>query len=268
MKTHIKVTALAIATLTFGMAAASAQAQTATTSAQDLSIHVSLLGLANLDVTPQIPAQITAAVSATVDQHTLPGFADGGSLVQVSTGVLTTYAEYDPGAISAAGGTVSVANLDLSAVSLLGASLLSVSAEVIQSTAIVSGYCLPQQHGPQTAGMFDDFIFASTFDSGNLGSGLPGEHNDDVTLGGLQISILGIAVPELPLNPPPNTTIGLPDLGIAGATLVLNEQTVSGDGVNNIAKTSNAVHLSVNVAGLITAEVVIAHADASLSCSS
>jgi hypothetical protein len=83
----------------------------------------------------------------------------------------------------------------------------------------------------------------------------------------LQIKILGIALPDLPTNPPPNTSIDLAALGIANATLVLNEQTVSGDGVTSGGVTSNALHLNLDaVGGLISADVVLAHSNSLLAC--
>jgi hypothetical protein len=167
-----------------------------------------------------------------------------------------------------AGGEVEVASLDLSAVNLIGSGLLSISADVIRSQSTVGGFCMPVARGMQPDGVLDDYVFGSTFDSGNLGPGLPGDPpTDDVSLGNLTISILGIDVPQLPLNPAPNTPVNLSVLGIAGATLVLNEQVVGGDGVHTTSKSSNAVHLTLNVASLITADVVVAHSDASLDCS-
>jgi hypothetical protein len=80
------------------------------------------------------------------------------------------------------------------------------------------------------------------------------------------ITILGIPVPALPTNPPPNTSIDLNALGIAGVTLVLNEQTRDGDGVHSLSLGTNAIHLGLNIAGLVTGDVVIAHSEVSMAC--
>jgi hypothetical protein len=265
MKTRHSTIAAAIALLICAAPATNAYAQTASASAEDLSVHISLLGVTTLDVTPQAPSQITDVSVASSDENSLPGVNVGGALVSLSTGLLSSSAEYAPGGVSASGATVTVTNLDLSAVSLLGAALISVSADAITSSSIVSGYCLPIPIQPK--GLLDDFVFASDFDPGNLRTEPPGGGpGDGVTLGGLGISILGIAIPDLPLNPPPNTGIDLSALGIAGATLVLNEQTFGGDGVTSASKSSNALHLTLDVAGLITADVIVAHSDASLDC--
>lgn len=263
MKTLAYAVAAAFAASVFSTGAA---AQTGSANAQDLSVHISLLGLANLDVTPQVPSVVANASVAIDVAHSLPGLNIPGALLNLSTGLLSTEAQYVDGGTSASGSTVTVAALDLSAVSLLGAALLSVSADAITSTSIVSGYCLATP-GIQSVGLLDDYVFTSTFDTGNLQNSPPGGAPDDgAKLTGLVITILGIEVPDLPLNPPPNTGVDLSALGIVGATLMLNEQTTGGDGVNSTSKSSNAVHLGLNVAGLITADVVVGHSDASLSC--
>jgi hypothetical protein len=123
--------------------------------------------------------------------------------------------------------------------------------------------------------MLDDFLFFSTFDSGNLVPG-GGGGGDGGGIGGLPpgggtlvdpvVTILGIPVPGLPLNPPPNTDVDLGALGIVGATLILNEQTNTGDGVHSLARATNAIHLTLDVAQLVTADVIIAHSEVSLAC--
>ena len=263
MKTLAYAVAAALAASIFSTDAA---AQTGSANAQDLTVHVSLLGLANLDVTPQAPSVVADANVAVDITNSLPGLNIPGALLSLSTGLLTSEAQYVDGGTSASGATVTVAGLDLSAVSLLGASLLSIGADAVTSTSIVSGYC-PQVPGIQSTGLLGDYVFTSSFDAGNLQSNPPGGDPDDgAKLTNLTISILGIEVPDLPLNPPPNTGIDLNTLGIVGATLMLNEQTITGDGINSTSKSSNAVHLALNVAGLITADVVVGHSDASLSC--
>jgi len=77
---------------------------------------------------------------------------------------------------------------------------------------------------------------------------------------------MGTPVPNIPEAPPPNTQVDLGSAGIAAATLVLNERTVSGDGVNSISLSTNALHLALDVAGLVTADVVFAHSDSTLDC--
>ena len=68
------------------------------------------------------------------------------------------------------------------------------------------------------------------------------------------------------LHPPPNTSIDLSALGIAGVTLVLNEQTRTGDGVHSLTLTTNGILLGLNVAGLVTGDVVVAHSEVGMAC--
>ncbi|HEY0178480.1 MAG TPA: choice-of-anchor P family protein [Dokdonella sp.] len=243
-------------------------AETGSAGAYDVSIHISVLGL-NLDVAQQAPATITDATEPEHVVNQLPSIDFSNALAGVTTGLLINEAQYAPGpSTSAAGGESQVTGLDLSVVNLLGTSLLSISADVIDSRSIVAGYCLSQ---PGKALQLDDYVFGSSFDAGNLndnGSGAPGTGGDSpgATLGNLHVSILGIDVPDLPLNPAPNTSIDLDALGIAGASLILNEQTTGGDGTTQLTRASNALHLTLNVVDLITADVVVAHSEAGIDC--
>ncbi len=248
-----------------GTAAAPAYALTGSADASDVTVHINLLGVATLDVDPQVPTGINAAVDATVQQDTLPAFDTGGTLLHLTTSTLLSKSEFNPGGTLAySQSDVNVENLNLSAVGILGASLLSISADAIHAGTQVIGWC--PIAGKRSMVDASDVLFFNEFDNGNLFPGGTSGSPGDVTLTGIEISILGIAVPNLPLDPPPNTTISLAPLGIVGATLVLNEQVVGGDGVTTSSVSSNAVHLTLNVAGLITADVTIAHSDSKLDC--
>ncbi len=260
----LRLSALMAAILT-GFAALPAQAETGSANAGDVAVHINVLGVAQLDVDPQAPSGFNGATSSTFQQNSLPSVNEGNAIVNLSTGNVASWAEYDPGvSISAAGSNVTVENLALSAVGLLGTGLLSINATLISSGSVVMGYCLPA--GRQTRELLDDTMFFNSFDSGNLTPGGPGPTPPTVTLGGVDISILGIPVPGIPLNPSPNTSIDLSALGIAGATLILNEQAITGDGINMSTLSSNALHLTLNAAGVITADVVLGHSDSTLDC--
>lgn len=249
----------------------SAYAETGSASAQDVSVNIDLLGVAQLNVDPQASVQFDSAVDATYMQDSLPSLDFGGSLLHLSTGTTSSQAEFAPGvSISSAGGESIIENLDLSALSVIGDSLLSISADEIKSRSPVSGYCLPAGR-VQTRGMFGDDMYFNGFDVGNLVPGGVGGIDgtpdpNDVKLTGLGITILGIPIPALPTNPAPNTSVDLGALGITGATLILNEQTVQGDGVNTSTLSSNALHLTMDMTGLITADVVIGHSMGNLAC--
>ena len=246
--------------------AASAHAETGTAHGADMSVHIDLLGVVQLDVDPQVPVGFQDATDPTDQQDSLPSFDTGGALLHLSTGTLATQAQYAPGAsFSAAGANVELQNVDLSAVSALSQPLISLTADAIRSKSLVTGYCLPTR---QQRSAVDDIMFFSSFDQGNLFTGGDGgpPTGDDTSLNGVQLSILGIAVPGIPEAPAPNTAIDLGSLGIAGATLILNEHTVGGDGVNTASLSTNAMHMTLDVAGLVTAEVVFAHSDSKLDC--
>lgn len=248
--------------------AAGAHAEAGSASARDISVHINLLGVAQLDIDPQAAAGFENAVDATYQQNLVPSFDSGGTLLHLSTGTLTSEAQYVPGvSFSVAGADVSVQNVDLSAVDVLGNPLIALTADLIRSRSMVAGYCLPS--GRQQRTSFDDIMFFSGFDAGNLipgGDGNPPSTGDDTSLNGVGLTIMGTPVPNIPAVPPPNTSIDLGQLGIPGATLILNERTIGGDGVTSLSVSRNAIHLALDVAGLVTADVVFAHADSKLDC--
>ena len=260
-----RLTALVIA-LSIGFAAG-AHAETGSANAKDISVHINLLGVAQLDIDPQAPAGFTNAVDATYQQNLLPSFDSGGTLLHLSTGTLTSEAQYAPGvSFSVAGADVEMQNVNLSAVDALGNPLIALTADAIRSQSVVMGYCIPGGRQQRTA--VDDIVFFSSFDAGNLipgGDGAP-PSGDGTSLNGVGLSIMGTPVPNIPEAPPPNTSVDLAGLGIPGATLILNERTLGGDGVNSLSLSTNAMHLALGIVGLVTADVVFAHSDSTLDC--
>jgi hypothetical protein len=257
------------ACVALALASFNASAETGSAAASDLSVHVSVLGLANLDVDPQAAVAFTNVTDPTALNDGLPSLDLGGAIVHLTAGVTGSEADYRPGpSWSGALSTTSIANLNLSAVDLLGSGLLSISADLVQSQSAMMGWCVAAQKQAQTlASDLDEITFINGFDNGNFYAGLPGdETGGNVVLLNPGISILGIPVVDLPTLPPPNTSIDLAAQGILGATLILNEQTITSDGVLWSHMTSNAIHLTLNVAGLITADVTVGHTDAKLDC--
>jgi len=245
-----------------------ASAESGSGAASDVAIHVNVLGLAQLDVDPQAAVSFENATEPTSQQDSLPSIDLGNALIHLSAGLSGSSAEFAPGPTwSATTAATSIVDLDLSAIDALGASLLSIGADLIQSQSTIMGYCLAERSGHRSAAL-DDITFFNSFDEGNLYSGFPGDENGgNVVLENPGISILGIPVTGLPSLPPPNTSIDLAAQGIAGATLILNEQSITGDGTTWSRMTSNAIHLTLDVAGLITADVTVGHTDAKLDCS-
>lgn len=254
--------------------AAMAASPVGNASAWDLDVHVNLIGVAQLDVGAQTSAALNNVLASASDSQTMPSaaFATPLNLITLATGTLASEAEYVGGNQSAIAARSSVNDLALGAGA--GASVLSLNAGVVTSTSSLAGSC-PDPVQAKSASLLDDFLFFSTFDAGNLVPG-GGGGGDGGGIGGLPpgggtlvdpvITILGIPVSGLPLNPPPNTSVDLGALGIVGATLILNEQTTTGDGVHSLARATNAIHLTLDVAQLVTADVIIAHSEVSLAC--
>lgn len=242
-------------------------------SAYDFSVHVNLI-VTQLDVPAQTHAAIVESSENSEDSQQANSLtiADPLNLIKLNSGLLTAQAQYVVGGLSAIAAQSSVEGLDLSAVGLGNIHVLSVLASTLTSRSVLMGSCPPppSQH---TSGLLDEFVFFNGFDEGNLtigddigGGGTGGLPGSGAEFGDLQIKILGTPIVNLPPVPPPNTAIDLSVLGIAGATLVLNERTVEGDGVNSLSLSTNALHLTLNVVGLVTADVIVGHSDASLRC--
>ena len=79
-----------------GLAAPSAFAETGSAVAEDVSVHINLLGVAQLDVDAQAPVQIDHATTATYQENSAVGVDTGDSFLHLTTGALATEAEYPP----------------------------------------------------------------------------------------------------------------------------------------------------------------------------
>jgi uncharacterized repeat protein (TIGR01451 family) len=151
----------------------------------------------------------------------------------LSTGVLTVRADS-----SLTTSNESHAHSEVDNPNLGVSSLLTVAATMIVSDAAIGGSC----------GSTLTAVGSSNLAGVNLGG----------TLG------LGLAVP---VNPTPNTVL----LNLLGIKIVLNEQTVIGDGVNTKALTVNALHVNLSntllsLLGALSGDIVIAHSQASVNC--
>ena len=268
--------ALAATLATACMGHASAAVPVGNADAYDLSIHIDILGVTQFDLVAPTSAEIVDATESISDSQTLASIIDADplNLITLSTGTVISEAQYVAGTQSAIAARASVEDLELQALGLAQLDILSLVGGTISSQTALAGAC--PEPPAQVTDLLDDFVFFSGFDQGNLGGGGDDGEGNDGGFGGLpptganlvdvQLSVLGIDVPALPLDPDPNTEIDLVSLGIAGATLILNEQTRSGDGVSSLAVASNALHLTMDVAALVTADVIVAHSAVSLDC--
>jgi hypothetical protein len=80
--------------------------------------------------------------------------------------------------------------------------------------------------------------------------------NGDGSIGQASLVTAALAGESIDVSPPPNTTIPLPGIG----QVVLNEQIVTNTPGVETSITVNAVHITVNVAGLVTADIIISQA--------
>jgi len=90
------------------------------------------------------------------------------------------------------------------------------------------------------------------------------------TFAGQVLMIMGVAV-VIPSSPAPNTPVNLAAAGIPNATLILNEQTLSGNGTTTRGITTNAFDLRFGVGGntvvggtTITGQLILGHSSASI----
>jgi len=154
----------------------------------------------------------------------------------LSTGVLTVNADGD----LANDTTSSDATVDDLGIFIVGAlQLLTITADTVVSTADISGEC-------GVSGL------TATGTTTIEGAGVGG------TLG------VGLSIDA---SPPPNTVL----LDLLGIRVVLNEQIVSGDGVNSRGITVNAIHVDLTntiltLIGALSGDIIIARSQAQVLC--
>lgn len=109
-----------------------------------------------------------------------------------------------------------------------------------------------------------------TVSAGGVGSSAEVAGNGALSASGaavledLAISVLGVPL-AIPANPAPNTVL----FDAAGVLILLNEQTLAGDGVSGLGLAVNALRIEFTNAvlglGLLNGEIVIAHSEAALA---
>jgi hypothetical protein len=260
--------------LVLAMAAAhsAAAAPTASGKSFDVNISVSLLGIPVFAVTPQDQVEFANLVVAYQDSEEHPNFHLGDqTTVYFSTDDLSAETQWIPGAnFLAVGSRATAANVDLSVLNPdtmldANASLLDLSATQVQATAAVTGSCpvttsAKSLRKTQDTDIVDDYVFVNQFEIQNLSP------TNTTNIPGLQIDIDGNSILNIPANPLPNTSVNIGAIG----TLMLNKQTVTGDGVASLATTVDGLLLDVdlNIAAisLLHADVNLAHSEASITC--
>lgn len=159
-----------------------------------------------------------------------------GGLAGVSTGVLIANTQYDNDNHHVqALGEVADPLVDLNVLTLLR---LGLSADALAAHSQVTGHC------------------------GQL------QAQGRATLTNAVLSVAGTNLP-LPISPPPNTPIDVNALGLAGVTLILNEQVITGDGVTERAISVNALrlNLSIDLALIdVSGSIVFGHSESRVQC--
>jgi uncharacterized repeat protein (TIGR01451 family) len=201
----------------------------------------------NLDLLPLLGGGVTVASGPlpAINGGSPPGYALETTLASVnvtgsagigallSTGLLTVEADSSEPASDQAHSHTEV---DGTALGIAG--LLNLGAKAIVSDASITGTCRS--------------ALAATGTTQITGA----------TLGGL--AALGLTIPP---NPAPNTVL----LDVLGIRVVLNEQSVSGNGATTATLAVNAVHVSLSntilsLIGALSGDIVIAHSEATLTC--
>lgn len=239
--------------------ATSAAPPTASANAWDLDVQVTIAGAPILDVNPQNTLNHVDELTDFNESNTFVGIDTGpGALARLTTGTTDVEVQWISGpGMLAVGSLARVNDLSLDAVSALSAPLLSVGADLVQSLSVVVGTCPPVAAlGGPLDGVVGEFVFRNGFDVMNLSG------STDVQTPGITVSALDEPILNIPIDPDPNTTISVPGV----LTLVLNEQTVTGDGITSRGVATNGLHLSMNVLNVITAEVIVSHTEASITC--
>ena len=250
-------------------ASADATAPTASSNAYDFSVDVSLATIPLLHIDPHVQVQFTDQATAYDNNDSdLTNFDTGLilNLADLKTSAVVAETQWIPGpSFLAVGSRATVNDLNLSLVGENSNSLLDIGADVVESTATIVGTC-PQsvvEMAAMSSGIVDDFIFTNGFDLQGL---TPASTSDAPGLG---VTLGGTPLSDLPTSSDQPIVVDISILGIATGSLILNEQTVTGDGVTGLSIASNGLHLSVSIATTLAnldVDAIISHAEASITC--
>ncbi len=222
--------------------------------AYGLRSDLAVAGLGLVNPAPAGLAQGEAPPSYSSQQAAVPLNVNVSQLLVIdllkATGTITSSATSDIGtaaAVKTTAASSTVENLELSVGSLLSIlpatpPIVAIEATAVQGNTVITG---------SSSGLL----------------GLSGQ----TQLTGLKLKVLNVPVTlTVGDNPPPNTEIDLALAGLAGARLILNEQTVTGDGAGRITVVSNALSLKFNAValgslGLLNGTVEVGHHEAQVT---
>jgi len=232
---------------------------TASGHAYDVSIHLTILGVPfDLNAADDVQFSNQAAAWSGGQQTAALNASVAGA--QFGAQNLDVEAAWQPNAGFLVVGTqATLSNVSLGTFDALAAPLFSLNATQIQATSLIAGTC-PTSAAPMQKSLIqqvDDYVYVDSFEIRSL---LP---DSDAQTPGLSVAMQGTSLLGLPLTPAPNTSLPLPG---GSGVLVLDEQTVGGDGITGLTVSNNGVHATLNVLGVITGDAILAHADASIAC--
>jgi hypothetical protein len=215
----------------------------ASSSGYGMFVDVNALNVVNLDVGP-LPVGVGGTAPAP--------YADADTVLNVS---VSSSVPVVASAAATAGAISATASSNVNGG--LGVRLTSASGGVVD--AGIDALTLPII-GPGISLLGIDATLSSTAQiSGDFGSltasGTTTIQNLALTISAIPVDLsayVNVAVA-------PNTSVNLAALGIANASLILNEQIIAGDQSSIVV---NAFHLNVNIANSITAQVILGHSQA------
>lgn len=235
-------------------APAGAAVLTGTASGTGLEVDVVALGLLGLQVGPAATAQVS---SPTADSQS-------GSVLSVNESVLLASVAAENGAVNALNASASsdVTGLANTGLSTGSSSVNNLAVTVVPEVLFVT---------PSLLSITSSTIGSTSTSSGEYGALVS---TGTSVLEGLAISVAGISV-TIPLNPEPNTVLVLAGLGIdsgivAGLSIILNEQTVTGNGIGGTQITTNALHITLDALQLglvsgVDGDIIVGSSSSSLT---
>lgn len=203
----------------------------------ELDLVPLLGGGVDIDLGPVVPSSGSAPPDYSDSDTALSASLSSGSTGSIlSTGVLSTAASSDI-TNDTTSSNATVNDLNLSIVGLLP--LLTIGAETVSSTAEVSGSC-----SDETLTATGTTTLEDAGAGGTLGIGL-----------------------TISSTPPPNFEL----LNLLGIRVVLNEQIITGDGVNSRGITVNAIRIDLtntilSLIGALSGDIIIAQSQAEVVC--
>lgn len=235
----------ALLTIQFG-STAHATNISASSSGYGLFVDANALNLVNLDAGP-LPAGVAGTAPAPYsNSNTVLNVNVTSSIPVVASGSVTAGSVSATAASNVNGGPGS--RITSASGGVVGAGVNMVTLPVLGPGLTLLGLNATLGSTAQISGNFGSLAAVGTTTIQNLG----------LTVSGIPVNLS--AYVNVPIAP--NTSVNLAALGIANASLILNEQIIAGDQSSIVV---NAFHLNVNVANSIVAQVILGHSQAQMT---